>query len=78
MADNASSAGWVVQVTAPDGGEPPVFAFYNVAVRDYDKAVEVVRKLSGATTADRVYAVRSLSALEVAAIKLKSGEVKPA
>ena len=78
MTDKASPAGWVVQVTPPDGGEPPVFAFYNVAIGNADNAVQVVRKRSGATAADRVYAVRPLSATEVAAIKLKIGEVKPA
>ena len=78
MTDKASPAGWVVQVTAQDNGGAPSFAFFNVAVGNADKAVEVVRKRLGAAEGDRVYAVRPLSASEVAAIKLKSGEVKPA
>ena len=68
MTDEASPAGWVVQVTAPDGGEPPVFAFYNVAVRDYDKAVELVRMRLGVTIA-RVSVVRPLTAGELATAK---------
>ena len=76
--DSASPAGWVVQLTASNGAEAPDFAFYNAAVGDADKAVEAVRKRVGATETDRVYAVRPLSAGELAATKLKSGEVKPA
>ncbi len=78
MSDKASLAGWVVQVTVPDGGEPPVFAFYNVAVADAARAVEAVRKRLGATAVDRVLTVRPLTAGELAAAKVKSGEVKPA
>ena len=76
--DRASPAGWVVQLTASNGAEAPAFAFYNVAVGDADKAVEAVRKRVGAAETDRVYAVRPLSAGELAAAKLKSGEAKPA
>jgi hypothetical protein len=77
MTDNESSAGWVVQVTAPNGGEPPVFAFYNVAVRDYDKAVELVRTRLGVPIA-RVSIVRPLTAGELATAKVRNGEMKPA
>ena len=76
--ERASPAGWVVQLTAVSTTEAPDFAFYNVAVGDADKAVEAVRKRVGATETDRVYAVRPLSAGELASANLKSGEVKPA
>ncbi len=77
MTDKASPAGWVVQVTAPDDSEPPVFVFYNVAVRDYDKAVEFVRMRLGVTIA-RVSVVRPRTAGELATAKVKNGELKAA
>ena len=78
MTDKASPAGWVVHVTVPDKDEAPAFRFFNVAVGDADKAVEATRTRVGAAEGDRVYAVRPLTAGELAAAKVKSGEVKPA
>ncbi len=76
--DKAAAPGWVIQVTATSGAEIPAFAFYNVAVGDADKAVDAVRKRVGAKEGDRVYAVRPLSASELEAANLKTGQLNPA
>jgi hypothetical protein len=76
--DKAATSGWVIQVTASNATEVPAFAFFNVAVGDADKAVEAVRKRVGAVEGDRVYAVRPLSAGELEAADLKTGQLNPA
>ena len=93
MTDKASPAGWVVQATIPPAVTPPSpqwigptvssapsFQYFNVAVADSDKAVEATTKhLTKANAgAGEVRAVRALSSAEIAALGLKSGEVKPA
>ena len=90
MTDKASPAGWVIQVTTPGppsvglGGRragalgAPSFKYFNVAVADFNKAVVAATKHSGATGETDVAAVRSLSSREIAALNLKTGEVKSA
>jgi len=92
MTDKAPPAGWVVQVTTP--GQPsltpspggrlssalgaPSFKYFNVAIADVDKALVATTKHPGATGQTDVAAVRSLSSGEIAALNVKTGEVKPA
>jgi hypothetical protein len=60
----------------------PSFEYFNVAIASPDKAVEATTKYlaKGRVDAEDVHAitVRDLSPAEVAALRLKSGEVKPA
>ena len=77
-ASESSPAGWVVQLSSPRADSAPSFRFFNVAIQDADEAVAIVREKTKATTLDRVYAVRPLSSRELAMIKIRSGEAKPA
>jgi hypothetical protein len=93
MTEEASAVGWIVQVTisAPvmppspgaarwigrDVSGAPTFKYFNVALAAPDKAVEATAKHLDRTI-DDTRAVRKLSAGEVAALKLKVGEVRPA
>ena len=60
----------------------PSFEYFNVAIASPDKAVEATTKYlaKGKVDAEHVDAstVRELSSAEVAALRLKAGEVKPA
>ena len=60
----------------------PSFEYFNVAIANADKAVEATTKYlaKGKVDAEHVDAstVRGLSSAEVAALRLKAGEVKPA
>ena len=92
MSDTTSAAGWVVQVTIP--GVPivqaqgsrwrpatstaPTFRFFNVAIGSAEKAVEAARKKAGASDEVAIRTVRSLSAAEIAAIPLRTGETQAA
>ena len=80
MSDKESrAAGWVVQVVIiPHGGGAPSYKYFNVAIADEAKAVEATRKLPDAAHANRVEAVSGLSSGEIAALQIKTGEVKPA
>ena len=93
MTDKTSPAGWVVQVTVPAPPNAkaaqwygpavlgaPSFHYYNVAIAAPNKAIEATTKhLADAKGKEgEMYAIRGLSAGEIAVLKLKSGEVKPA
>jgi hypothetical protein len=58
----------------------PSFQYYNVAIAAPSNALEATAKhLAAANAADgEKSVVRELSAGEIAALKLKAGEVKPA
>ena len=60
----------------------PSFEYFNVAIASPDKAIEATTKYlaKGKVDAEGVDAstVRELSSAEVAALRLKAGEVKPA
>jgi hypothetical protein len=60
----------------------PSFKYFNVAIASPDKAVEATTKYlaKGKVDAEHVAAstARELSSAEVAALRLKAGEVKPA
>jgi hypothetical protein len=91
MTDKASPAGWVIQATIAatlaegstwrGAGAPsaPSFRYFNVAIAASDKAVQAAETLAD-TEANvlEVRAVRPLSAAEIAAAALKTGEAKPA
>ena len=66
----------------PPATAAPSFQYFNVATGDPDKAVEAARKhlaKAKAVIQDAdMRTVRALSSAEVAALRLKSGEVKPA
>jgi hypothetical protein len=79
MPDKASAAGWVIEVvTLKQGGGSPLYRYFNVAIAEATQAVEAVRKLRAAVQANRVEAVRPLSSGEIAALRLRAGQVKPA
>jgi hypothetical protein len=80
MTDKASAAaGWVIEVVTLDqGGGPPSFKYFNVAIPDGAEAVQTAREHRSAVHANRVEAVRPLSSAEVAALRLKVGQIKPA
>ena len=67
-----------VATPGPEEGAAPVFRYFNVAIADADKAVAATREKVGVTTTTRIEAVRALSAVEIAALHLKTGTVKPA
>jgi hypothetical protein len=73
------AAGWVVEVVIlRPGGAAPSFRYFNVAIADVTRAVQAARKLPDVVQANRVEAVRSLSADEITAIGLAAGEVRSA
>jgi hypothetical protein len=79
MASKASNAaGWVVEVVTLRPEQPPAFKYFNAAIPSVTNAVQATRKLPGVADANRVEAVRALSADEIAALKLRRGDVKPA
>jgi hypothetical protein len=79
MPDKASAAGWVIEVvTLRQGGGPPLYKYFNVAIAEVAEAVEATRKQRAAAQANRVGAVRPLSSGEIAALRLRAGQVKPA
>ncbi|HKZ95447.1 MAG TPA: hypothetical protein VJ045_00545 [Hyphomicrobiaceae bacterium] len=78
MTDKSSPAGWVVQISTQTREDAPKFAFFNVAIGAADKAIEAARKRAGAADDARIAVVRQLSSAEIAAINLRTGEVKPA
>ena len=93
MTAKASPAGWVVQVTIrPRAAEDaagwvgtrmpgaPSFKYFNVAIPEADRAMEATSKyLAKANAPDgEMRTVRGLSPEEIAVLKLKAGEVKPA
>ena len=93
MSQKAPPAGWVVQVAVPavpsTSSVPwigaailgaPSFQYYNVGIPASETAVEATGEMikkSGAATGE-MRVVRALSAAELAVLKLKSGEVRPA
>jgi hypothetical protein len=66
----------------PAVADAPSFQYFNAAIDDPAKAVEATKKLiakGDSSAADwPMSAVRGLSSAEIAALKLKVGEVKPA
>ena len=79
MASKASNvAGWVVEVVTLTPEQPPVFKYFNAAIPSVTNAVQTTRKMPGVADANRVEAVRALSGAEIAALKLRPGDVKPA
>ena len=75
------ASGWIVQVTpalATPVTDPPPFKCYNAAIADVAKAVEAVKKLRWTSRDIRIEAIRSLSSLQIAAVQLESGDIKPA
>jgi len=56
----------------------PSFQFFNVAIGSAAKAVEAARKRAGASEDAAMRVVRELSPPEIASIKLREGEAKPA
>ena len=65
-------------VTLTPGSGVPSNRYFNVAIADVAKATEAVWKLPLAAKANRVEAVRKLTADEIAALHLRRGTVKPA
>jgi hypothetical protein len=91
MSERREPAGWVVQLTIPKALEEPSslrsaspappsssFLFFNVAVATPDKAVVAALNAAKVPGAAIARVVRSLSAAEIAALRLREGEVKPA
>jgi hypothetical protein len=93
MPDKASPAGWIVQVTVLAVVKPrahgtysrearlldaPTFRYFNVAVAEAEKAVEATRKHSAGADEGETCVARRLSSEEIAALRLKPGEVRPA
>src|SRR5207249_2820418 len=77
MTDEISSAGWVVQIMMlRHAGALDPFRYFNVAIADANKAVEATVKHAAPPKEAHVYAVRQLSSAEIAAIPLKTGEVR--
>ena len=62
----------------PAVAKPPSFQFFNVAIGSADAAVEAVRLKVKAGADAPIRVVRSLSVGELAAIGLRSGQIKPA
>jgi hypothetical protein len=79
MTDEASAAGWVVEITRSpkDIGETFQTAYFEVAIKNVVEAVEAAKRKSGFEGATG-RTVRPLSAGELEWLRLKSGEVKPA
>jgi hypothetical protein len=79
MADRTSgTTGWVIEVMTLAQEGPPSFKYVNAAIASVAKAIEAARKLPGVASANRVEAVRALSAAEITALGLRSGEIGPA
>ena len=88
MNDETTAAGWVVQVTisGPAMGiwrgliveGPSSFQFFNVAIGSPNGAVEAVRQKAGVSKDAPIRVVRSLSVPELAAARLRSGQIRPA
>ena len=93
MTDKAPPAGWVVQVIIPavpaEPGTPgalrglisvaaPSFKYFNVAIAGPSKAMEATTKHAAEAKHREVSVVRALSSEEIAELRLKDGEVKPA
>jgi hypothetical protein len=60
---------------------PPLFRYFNVAIAAPDKAIEAATRYlakDAEAKAGEMSVVRKLSSAEVAALRLKTGEVKPA
>ena len=62
----------------PPMQKAPSFQFFNVAIGSADEAVEAVRHKVKAAEDAPIRVVRSLSIGELAAIGLRSGQIKPA
>jgi hypothetical protein len=77
MLNKASPAGWVVEVaTVTRGANTPSMTYFNVAIGDAHKAIDATRMRF---KPDRpVRTVRQLTSDEIAALRLKPGDVKPA
>ena len=73
-------AGWVVQVMTqgPNPEAAPSFTYFNVAIADADEAVAATAKRAPVAQQAHVRHVRPLSSEEIAALKLRAGQVKPA
>jgi hypothetical protein len=57
----------------------PSFQYFNVAIVAPDKAIEATTKyLADSAKSGELSVVRKLSSAEIAALRLKAGEVKPA
>ena len=56
---------------------PTFIQYFNVAIADVTKAVQATRKQSGAAQTNRVE-VRRRTSDEIAALRLKVGQIKPA
>jgi hypothetical protein len=92
MTGKVAPTGWVVQVTIPaqstqsTTGRPragtlpdaPSFKYFNVAIAASEKAVEATKKHLADDPDRETRAVRALSSEEIAVLRLKAGEVKPA
>jgi hypothetical protein len=90
MTEKKSDTGWVVQLAIPglatQGGQwrgtpladAPTFKFFNVAVSVSEKAIEVARKLAGASEEAPMTAVRKLLSSEIEFLGLRTGEARPA
>jgi hypothetical protein len=81
MTKKASVAsGWVVQVMTqgPNPEAAPSFTYFNVAIADADKAVAATAMHVSVAQQAHIRHVRQLSSGEIAALKLKAGQVKPA
>jgi hypothetical protein len=92
MTDKAS--GWVVQITIPPAATAkpaspgtrfgravvgaPSFKYFNVAIAAPSKAIEATNKHWVEAGDLEASAVRALSSSEIAALRLRPGEVKPA
>ena len=73
-------AGWVVQVMTqgPNRDAAPSFTYFNVAIADVDEAVAATAKRVAVAQQEQIRHVRQLSPTEIAALKLKAGQVKQA
>ena len=90
MTQEATVAGWLVQVTLPsepiDSGEvvgaakaiPERFKFFNVAISLGAEAAEAVKMKMGANGTARIRLIRPLSEADLEAANLKPDDVKPA
>ena len=72
------AAGWVIEVVTLAPESPPTFKYFNVAIADVTEAVQAIRMRRDVVQANRVEAVKALSAKEIAALRLRAGQVKPA
>ena len=76
-ASEFARCGWVVEVVLIDFGEAGERTFFAVGVEQPEASEEAVLRYPGITPADRRVAKRLLSSKELAALRLRTGAIRP-